>query len=93
MDAVDRLSVKNASLGAANISLDARTVVLEDVNFRAGSNVVLTSGLGQLAANPNSSQPVEPRKVNFVKNVNYAGQPAQNEINSGGKITLRANGR
>lgn len=97
MVATDTLSVKNANLGAASVSLDARTIALEDVNFRPGSSVVLSSGLGQLAANPNTNQPVVPRMVNFVRNVTYAGEAAQNQIqsggNPGGKITLRANGR
>lgn len=97
MVATDTLNVKNVNFGAASVSLDARTIALEDVSFRPGSNVVLSSGLGQLAANPNTNQPVVPRMVNFVRNVTYDSQPAQNQIqstgNPGGKITLRANGR
>ncbi len=96
MYANDTLSVKNARLGGAQVSLDARTVVLEGVDFKSGSQVQISSGLGVLADSPNTGQPVDPRKVNFVRQVTYGGQPAQSltgQSGSGLPITLRANGR
>ena len=90
----DTLSVKNARLGGERVSLDARTVALEGVDFKDGSTVVLSSGLGLLAGNPNTGRPVEPRKVNFIRNVTYGGLPAESVISrSLSPITLRANGR
>jgi hypothetical protein len=90
----DTLNVRNARLGASSVSLDARTIALEGVDFKSGSQVQLSSGLGVLADAPNTGKPVEPRKVNFIQNVTYGGQPAQNAIGqSGAGITLRANGR
>jgi hypothetical protein len=94
MYADDTLNVKNARLGGASVALDARTIALEGVDFKSGSQVQLSSGLGVLADAPNTGRPVEPRKVNFIQNVTYGGQPAQNAIGqSGAGITLRANGR
>jgi hypothetical protein len=94
MYANDTLSVQNARLGGAQVSLDARTVVLEGVDFKSGSQVQISSGLGVLADSPNTGQPVDPRKVNFIRQVTYGGQPAQNFTGqSSSPITFRANGR
>jgi hypothetical protein len=90
----DSLNIKNARLGGASVALDARTIALEGVDFKDGSQVQLSSGLGVLAESPNTGRPVEPRKVNFIREVTYGGQPAQNFIGqSVSPITLRANGR
>jgi hypothetical protein len=94
MYANDTLSVQNARLGGAQVSLDARTVVLEGVDFKSGSQVQISSGLGVLADSPNTGQPVDPRKVNFIRQVTYGGQPAQNFTGQpSSPITFRANGR
>jgi hypothetical protein len=94
MYAEDTLNVKNARLGGASVALDARTIALEGVDFKSGSQVQLSSGLGVLADAPNTGKPVEPRKVNFIRDVTYGGQPAQNVMSgSSSPITLRANGR
>jgi len=78
------VSVKNAnfsSFGAVNMA--ANTVNLTDVNFGAGSSVMLKSLLGQL--NLGASVPGD---VNFIQNVTYGGNPAQNYVNNGGGITV-----
>jgi hypothetical protein len=60
------LKVKNATMGAASVALDATTITLQDVTFKQGSVVSLVSGNGQ----PNFGS-VQPRYVNFVSNVKY----------------------
>ena len=70
-----------------NISLEARTMALTDVAFAGGSNVTLRSQTGLLARRPNTGQPVELGKVNFIQNVNYGGKPAQNFVGRGITIT------
>ena len=66
--------------GFREINLGARTVALERVSFPAGSIVRLVSEQGRLAPLPNTSQPVQPGFVNFVRDVSYAGRPAQDSV-------------
>lgn len=82
---VDGLSFANVMA----ISLRARTVDLENVNFLNGSTVNLYSQLGQLAANPNTGAASVPGHVNFIQNVNYNGSPAQLFVGSTINISVR----
>jgi hypothetical protein len=66
--------------GFREINLGARTVTLENIRFPAGSTVRLVSEQGRLAPLPNSGQAVQPGFVNFVRDVTYAGQPAQDFV-------------
>ena len=66
--------------GFTEINLGARTLVLRDVNFPDGSTVRLVSENGQLAPQPNTNQAVQPGFVNFVSDVTYADQPAQDFV-------------
>ncbi len=66
--------------GFREVNLGARTLVLESVSFAAGSTVRLVSQLGRLAPLPNTSQAVQPGLVNFVRDVTYAGKPAQDFV-------------
>ena len=77
------LSLNTVSVRAQSVSLEARTVALKNVNFRAGSAVTLRSETGLLAAKPNTNRPVELGKVNFIRNVNYGGLPAQRAVRTG----------
>lgn len=70
-----------ASFGVVNMA--ANTLNLSDVSFAAGSTVTLKSLLGLL--NVGSSVPGH---VNFIQNVTYGGNPAQNYVNNGGGITV-----
>jgi hypothetical protein len=65
----------------------AHTLVLADVTFGGTSSVTLASQSGQLAANPNTGASVVPFDVNFIRNVNYGSDQAQNHIGSGITIT------
>ena len=82
--APNQITVNHADLsnyGAVNMA--ANTINLSDVAFGAGSSVLLKSLLGQL--NVGSSVP---GYVNFIQNVTYGGNPAQNYVNNGGGITV-----
>ncbi|MFO1501445.1 MAG: FecR family protein [Verrucomicrobiota bacterium] len=76
--------------GAADVNIAGHTVVLNQVDFASGSTVTLSSLLGQLAANPNSGQQVQGGFVNYIRNVNYGGAPAQDFTGPGRPITIRA---
>jgi len=65
------------------VNMAANTINLSDVSFGAGSAVTLKSLLGSL--NLGSSLP---GYVNFIQNVTYGGNPAQNYVNNGGGITV-----
>lgn len=83
------VSVNNANLssfGAVNMA--ARTINLVNVAFGEGSSVNLQSLYGVLAPNPNTGAVSVPGDVNFIRNVTYAGSPAQNYVNNGGGITI-----
>lgn len=78
------ITVNNADLthfGVVNMA--ANTLNLSDVSFAAGSTITLKSLLGLL--NVGSSVPGH---VNFIQNVTYGGNPAQNYVNNGGGITV-----
>ena len=81
------MTMNNVAFQAVSVSLDARTLAMRNVNFAPGSSVTLKSQTGLLAPNPNTNQPVQLGKVNFIQNVKYGGQPAQNAIGTG--ITLK----
>lgn len=66
--------------GFREINLGARTVALENIRFPAGSTVRLVSEQGRLAALPNTGQAAQPGFVNFIREVTYAGQPAQDFV-------------
>lgn len=72
------------------IGIDARTVVLQNIQFPGGSEVQLNSANGQLAPNPNTGAAVQPGYVNFVNGVLYNGSPAELAVGSG--ITIGTSG-
>jgi hypothetical protein len=77
------LDVRTVGFDTFNeINLGARTLALQDVRFAAGSVVRLVSEQGRLAPNPNTGAAVVTGLVNFVRDVTYAGQPAQNFVSS-----------
>ena len=83
------ITVNNAdfsSFGVVNMA--ANTINLLNVAFGTGSSVSLESLNGVLAANPNTGAASVPGDVNFIQNVTYAGNPAQNYVNNGGGITI-----
>ena len=71
------VDIFGARFQVANVSMSARTIVLDDVSFAANSTVRLYSQLGQLAANPNTGAVPVVGKVNFGSNVTHSGFPAQ----------------
>ena len=78
------VTVNNANLSNYGVvNMAANTINLSDVAFGAGSAVTLKSLLGLL--NVGSSVPGH---VNFIQNVTYGGNPAQNYVNNGGGITV-----
>jgi hypothetical protein len=78
------ITVNNADLSSfAKVNLAANTINLSDVAFGSGSSVLLKSLLGVLHLG--SSVPGD---VNFLQNVTYGGNPAQNYVNNGGGITV-----
>jgi hypothetical protein len=81
-EADNQLTVNNVNFSstAQSINMSARTLVLYNVNFPGASVVNLSSLSGLLAARPNTGATVVPGDVNFVHNVNYNGQPAQQFI-------------
>jgi hypothetical protein len=83
------MGINGAAFQAIDVSLQARTLSLQNVNFVRNSNVTLRSETGLLAAQPNTGRPVELGKVNFIRNVNYDGQPAQNFVGRGITIAPR----
>jgi hypothetical protein len=79
--AANLVSLRATALdGFREINLGARTLVLESVNFGAGSTVRLVSEQGRLAPLPNTGATVQPGLVNFVRAVTYAGRPAQDYV-------------
>lgn len=78
------ITVNNADLTAyGTVNMSANTINLSDVAFGAGSSVTLKSLFGLL--NIGSSIPGD---VNFIRNVTYGGNPAQNYVNNGGGIIV-----
>jgi hypothetical protein len=78
-------------MGAKNVEIDARTINLRNVDFKAGSNVRLVSGLGQLAPGANTGAASVPRMTNFIDNVKYNGVLLDNTTHP--NITHSANNR
>jgi len=77
------LNVNSLDLSTAMaISMSARTISLSNVNFAANSIVNLSSQNGMLAPNPNTNAVPQVGFVNFVTNVLYGGQPAQNFVST-----------
>lgn len=62
------------------INLGARTLALQTVSFPAGAVVRLVSEQGRLAPNANTGAAVLTGFVNFVRDVTYAGRPAQDYV-------------
>jgi len=81
-----------------NISLEARTLALKDIDFPGGTAVLLSSSDGTLAASPNTNRPVQSMKVNFISGVKYGGVSIPSDTTSSTLntnfpgITLKANG-
>ncbi|MBL6764411.1 MAG: FecR domain-containing protein [Verrucomicrobiae bacterium] len=75
-----------AMSGVSSTVMEARTLILSDINFTG--TVTLYSQIGQLAANPNSGAQAVIGHVNFIQNVNYNGSPAQFSV--GADITIAA---
>jgi hypothetical protein len=83
------ITVNNANLSSfGSVNMAANTVNLFNVAFGAGSSVTLQSLNGILAANPNTGAASIPGDVNFIQNVTYGGNPAQNYVNNSGGITV-----
>jgi len=75
------LTMNNVSMNqATSVSLAARTISLSNINFPGGSAVSLSSANGLLAPNPNTNASPQVNYVNFITNVNYNHQPAQNFV-------------
>ena len=87
LQAGELMSLTAVTFQVPDVSLQARTIALRNVDFAAGSTVLLRSQSGQLAPNPNTNQPVRLGDVNFIQNVNHGGLPAQHAV-SGGSITI-----
>jgi hypothetical protein len=87
LQAGELMSLTSVAFQVPDVSLQARTIALRNIDFAAGSTVLLRSQSGQLAPNPNTNQPVKLGDVNFIQNVNYGGHPAQQAV-SGGSITI-----
>ena len=87
LQAGDLMALTAVAFRVPDVSLQARTIALRDVDFAAGSSVLLRSQSGQLAPNPNTNQPVRLGDVNFIQNVRHGGIPAQQAV-SGGSITI-----
>jgi hypothetical protein len=88
LNATNLLSLSGIRFSANDIYMQARTISLADMNFRSGSRVWLESQIGTLASSPNTNAPVEPGKVNFIRNVRYGG----NQINSPSDPSILQNG-
>jgi hypothetical protein len=79
--AVGDISVTNAAINSALVSMSAKTVKLQNVTFVDGSQVTLRSRDGVLADNPNTNQPAVEGKVNYINGVMYGSQQAQLKTN------------
>ncbi len=78
------ITVNNADFSSFSVvNMAANTINLSDVTFGANSSVTLRSLLGLL--NVGSSVP---GYVNFIQNVYYGADLAQNHVNNGGGITV-----
>jgi hypothetical protein len=83
------IDVKNADFTSwAVVNMIAHTINLVNVAFGNGQ-VKLQSLNGVLAPNPNTGAKSVPGDVNFIQNVTYKGNPAQNYVNNGGGIIIK----
>jgi hypothetical protein len=86
--APNQITVNNANLTSFGVvNMAANTINLFNVAFGDGQ-VTLKSLDGILAPNPNTGAASVPGAVNFLQNVTYKGNPAQNYVNNGGGITI-----
>lgn len=77
------LDFSSADLSSmASVNLEARTLILSDIDFGSGSIVSLGSEFGMLAPNPNTNAAAMTGYVNFSNNVFYDGNPAQNFVST-----------
>jgi hypothetical protein len=74
------LKIKNSTLSSNSVALDAATLVLENVSFKAGSVVSLVSGNGS----PNFGAVVKPFYVNFVGGVTHG----ETQITAANQVTV-----
>jgi hypothetical protein len=90
--ALETATLSNSSFSGTPsfIGIDARTVVLQNINFPGGSEVRLNSANGQLAPNPNTGAAVQPGYVNFISGVQYGANPAELAVGNG--ITIGTSG-
>jgi len=92
---VNMLAAKVLSLNTvsfqnvATVALEATTINLQNINWANGTSVSLSSALGLLAAHPNTGAASVPGHVNFINNVLYAGDPAQDFVGSNIQISAR----
>jgi hypothetical protein len=84
MTAANSLTAQNLKLDFATVNLSAHTINLTNVAFSNNTTVSLASHFGVLAPGPNTNQSSVLGDVNFINNVTYNGQPAQNHIVSSG---------
>ena len=83
--AANTITVNNANFSSfAVVNMAANTIDLSDVAFKAGSSVTLKSLLGLLNVGSSIYG-----YVNFIQNVTYGGNPAQNYIGNGITVTKR----
>ena len=87
LQAQEIANLRTVDFVAGEVSLQARTLILESINFVQGSRVVLASENGRLAPRPNTGQPALPGYVNFISNVKYGGEPAQFSVITGPSIS------
>jgi hypothetical protein len=75
------LNMDTVNLNSATaINMSARTINLSNINFPGGLQVQLNSQNGMLAPNPNTNAASVVGDVNFIHNVTYGNQPAQNYV-------------
>lgn len=72
------------------VIIDENTVNLQNRNFASGTPLLIRSAIGLLTPNPNTGAASLQGYVNFIQNVNYAGNPAQFHLRSHGHLTLDA---
>jgi hypothetical protein len=69
------------------VALAGSTVVLADVQYKAGSYVNIRSALGLVAADPGWDRPVRNGMVNFIRNVKYGSTEIKSTFNTNAAIT------
>lgn len=90
VQAADVLSLNTVTFQTvATVALEATTINLQNINWATGTSVSLSSALGLLAPHPNTGAASVPGHVNFINNVLYAGDPAQDFVGSNIQISAR----